>query len=258
MSNEFQAFRRALTAIAAFSAAVVTLSASQAGLAVAAEKSAAPAAATAAPKSDNDKTFYALGVLLSRNLTAFDLSSAEGKLVTQGLADGIAHHPALDPEAYTTQVQALERTRLGALDERQKVAGQAMIDKAAALPGAQKTATGLVYIPLLEGQGATPDRGDRVSVIYEGKLSDGTVFDSTAKHGGQPVPLNVTGVIPCWTEALQLMREGDEWELVIPSNLAYGNRGQGDTIPPNQTLVFDVTLVKVTHPEKKDDSASQQ
>ena len=245
MSNEFQAFRRALTAIAAFSAAVVTLSASQAGLAVAAEKSAAPAAATAAPKSDNDKTFYALGVLLSRNLTAFDLSSAEGKLVTQGLADGIAHHPAVDPEAYTTQVQALERTRLGALDERQKVAGQAMIDKAAALPGAQKTTSGLVYIPLVAGTGATPDKGDRVSVLYEGKLSDGTVFDSTAKHGGQPVPLNVTGVIPCWTEALQLMKVGGKSRVICPATLAYGDRGAMPTILPGSSLEFHIELVDI-------------
>ena len=245
MSNEFQTYRRAPTAIVALIAAAVTLAASSAGLAAAAAKSTAPAAATAAPTSDTDKTLYALGVLLSRNLAAFDLTSAEIKLVEQGLTDGNARHPALDPEAYTAQVQTLERTRLGAIDERQKTAGQAMIDKAAAQAGAQKTATGLVYIPLLEGQGATPERSDRVSVLYEGKLSDGTVFDSTAKHGGQPVPLNVTGVIPCWTEALQLMKVGGKSRVICPATLAYGDRGAMPTILPGSALEFHIELVDI-------------
>jgi FKBP-type peptidyl-prolyl cis-trans isomerase FkpA len=245
MSNVFQASRRAPTAIVAVIAAAVTLSASHAGLAAAAEKSAAPAASTAAPKSEDDKTLYALGVLLSRNLAAFDLSSAEAKVVAQGLTDGAAHHPSLDPDAYATQVQTLQRTRLGALDERQKTAGQAMIDKAAAQPGAQKTASGLVYIPLAAGTGATPDKGDRVSVLYEGKLSDGTVFDSTAKHGGQPVPLNVTGVIPCWTEALQLMKVGGKSRVICPASLAYGDRGAMPTILPGSALEFHIELVDI-------------
>jgi FKBP-type peptidyl-prolyl cis-trans isomerase FkpA len=245
MSNEFQTFRRAPTAIVAFVAAAVTLAASQAGLAAAAAKSAAPAAAAAAPTGEADKTLYALGVLLSRNLSAFDLTSAEIKIVEQGLTDGTAHHPALDPEAYATQVQTLERTRLGALDERQKAAGQALIDKVAALPGAKKTATGLVYVPILEGKGAVPDSSDRVSVMYEGKLSDGTVFDSTAKHGGQPVTLKVTGVIPCWSEALQLMKAGGKSRVICPAALAYGDRGSMPTILPGSALDFNIELVAI-------------
>jgi FKBP-type peptidyl-prolyl cis-trans isomerase FkpA len=246
MSNEFQAPRRAAMAIAAFMLAAVTLSASQAGFAAAAAaaKSTAPGAA-AGPTSENDKTLYALGVLMSRNLAAFDLSTAEAKLVEQGLTDGIAHHPAFDVDAYSTQLQTLERTRLGAIDERQKTAGQAMIDKAAAQPGAQKTASGLVYIPVSPGTGATPDRNDRVSVLYEGKLSDGTVFDSTAKHGGQPVPLNVTGVIPCWSEALQLMKVGGKSRVICPASLAYGDRGAMPTILPGSALEFHIELVDI-------------
>ena len=182
---------------------------------------------------------------MSRNLAAFDLSTAEAKLVEQGLTDGIAHHPAFDADTYSTQLQALERTRLGAIDERQKTAGQAMIDKAAALPGAQKTASGLVYIPLSQGTGAAPDRSDRVSVLYEGKLSDGTVFDSTAKHGGQPVPLNVTGVIPCWSEALQLMKVGGKSRVICPATLAYGDRGAMPTILPGSALDFHIELVDI-------------
>jgi len=116
--------------------------------------------------------------------------------------------------------------------------------------------SGLEYRIIQNGFGARPASTDLVTVYYRGSLINGKVFDAT--EPGFPAQFPVNGVISGWTEALQLMREGDEWELVIPSNLAYGNRGQGDTIPPNQTLVFDVTLVKVTHPEKKDDSASQQ
>ena len=244
MSNESQPPRRAPTVIAAFMIVAMTLSASQAGFAAAAAKSTAPGAA-GGPTSENDKTMYALGVLMSRNLAAFDLSTAEAKLVEQGLIDGIAHHPAFDVDTYSTQLQTLERTRLGAIDERQKTAGQAMIDKAAAQPGAQKTASGLVYIPLSQGTGATPDRNDRVSVLYEGKLGDGTVFDSTAKHGGQPVPLNVTGVIPCWSEALQLMKVGGKSRVICPATLAYGDRGAMPTILPGSALDFHIELVDI-------------
>jgi FKBP-type peptidyl-prolyl cis-trans isomerase FkpA/FKBP-type peptidyl-prolyl cis-trans isomerase FklB len=198
-----------------------------------------------APSSDADKTLYALGVLISRNLETFSLSAAELKIVEQGITDGSNHHPALDADAYQPQVQTLQRTRLGAIDEKQKAAGQAYLDKAAAQPGAQKTATGMVFIPLTEGKGATPDRTDRVSVQYEGKLTDGTVFDSSAKHGGQPVQLSVGGIIPCWTEALQLMKVGGKARVVCPSTLAYGDRGSPPTIMPGSTLDFTVELVDI-------------
>jgi len=208
-------------------------------------KTGAATSGSTAPSSDDDKTLYALGVLISRNLETFSLSSAELKMVVQGLTDGANHHPALDADALQAQVQALQRTRLGAIDEKQKAAGQTYLDKAAAQPGAQKTATGLVYIPVKEGSGAIPERSDRVSVNYEGKLIDGTVFDSTAKHGGQPVQLNLTGVVPCWTEALQLMKAGGKARVVCPSSLAYGDRGAPPTIMPGATLDFSIELIEV-------------
>ncbi len=208
-------------------------------------KAAGAAAATSAPTSDDDKALYALGVLISRNLESFSLSSAELKMVQQGLTDGTNHHPALDAEAYQPQIQALQRTRLGALDEKQKAAGQVYLDKAAAQPGAQKTTSGLVYIPISAGTGASPERTDRVSVTYEGRLTDGTVFDSTVKHGGKPVQMSVTGVIPCWTEALQLMKAGGKARVVCPSALAYGDRGAMPTIMPGSTLDFTIDLLEV-------------
>jgi len=208
-------------------------------------KSGASAPAPSAPMSDEDKTLYALGVLISHSLEQFTLSSAELKVVEQGLSDGANHHPALDADAYQAQVQALSRSRLGAIDEQQKAAGQAYLDKVAAQPGAQKTASGLVYVPISQGSGAIPDRSDRISFKYEGKLIDGTVFDSSAKHGGQPVQMGVTGVIPCWTEALQLMKAGGKARVICPSSLAYGDRGAMPTIKPGATLDFMIELVEV-------------
>ena len=104
---------------------------------------------------------------------------------------------------------------------------------------------------LQNGFGARPSATDIVTVYYKGQLINGKVFDAT--EPGFPAEFPVGGLIPGWTEALQLMREGDHWELVIPANLAYGTRGAGDAVPPNQTLVFDLTLVKVTHPPKDKD-----
>ncbi len=217
------------------------------GSASAAASTAAKSSASTgnAPASDEDKTLYALGVLISRNLETFSLSNAELKVVEQGLSDGASHHPALDAETYSPQIQTLQRTRTAAIDEKQKAAGQAYLDKAAALPGAQKTASGMVYIPVSEGKGAVPGPNDRISVTYEGKLIDGTVFDSSAKHGGQPVQMNVTGIIPCWTEAVQLMKVGGKGRIVCPASLAYGDRGAPPTILPGATLDFSIDLLDV-------------
>lgn len=120
--------------------------------------------------------------------------------------------------------------------------------------------SGLEYRILENGFGTRPTAYDTVTVYYKGTLINGKVFDAT--EPGFPADFTVNGVIPGWTEALELMREGDHWELAIPANLAYGARGAGDSIPPNQTLVFDVQLVKVTPPPKdedkdKDDSSQQ-
>jgi FKBP-type peptidyl-prolyl cis-trans isomerase FkpA/FKBP-type peptidyl-prolyl cis-trans isomerase FklB len=239
---------RASASVAGAVAAALLLTAAQTSTAAAANSAksgATSAPAPGAPTSDDDKTLYALGVLISRNLEAFSLSPAELKIVEQGLTDGANHHPALEAETLSPQIQALQRTRLGAIDEKQKAAGQSYLDKAAAVTGAQKTTSGLVFITVNEGKGASPERTDRVSVNYEGKLIDGTVFDSTAKHGGQPVQMNVTGVIPCWTEALQLMKVGGKARVVCPSSLAYGDRGALPAIMPGATLDFTIELVDV-------------
>ena len=107
-----------------------------------------------------------------------------------------------------------------------------------------QTESGLQYMVLKEGTGAKPGPTDIVTVHYTGKLLDGTVFDSSVERG-EPATFTLDKVIPGWTEGLQLMSEGSEYRLFIPSELAYGSKGAGDKILPNATLIFDVQLIKV-------------
>ncbi|HEX4534487.1 MAG TPA: FKBP-type peptidyl-prolyl cis-trans isomerase, partial [Rhizomicrobium sp.] len=106
--------------------------------------------------------------------------------------------------------------------------------------------SGLQYRIVQSGYGKQPKATDTVMVYYKGMLINGKVFDAT--EPGLPATFPVNHLIPGWTEALQLMREGDHWELTIPASLAYGARGAGGAVPPNQTLVFDMTLVSVKPP----------
>jgi FKBP-type peptidyl-prolyl cis-trans isomerase FkpA len=209
----------------------------------------APTAKAGAIDPEQDKALYALGVLLSRNLETFQLSEAEFVRVRAGISDGFHKKPeAATAEASLPQVQALQRSRMMALSQHQKEAGQAYLDKAASAPGATKTSSGLLYIPVSTGNGAMPARTDRVKVNYEGRLIDGTVFDSSAQHGGQPATLQVGSIIPCWTEALQLMKVGGKSRIICPSGLAYGDRGAPPKIMPGAALEFDIELVSIEPP----------
>ena len=123
-------------------------------------------------------------------------------------------------------------------------------------PGVTTTASGLQWRAIHTGYGQRPHGTDLVTVNYQGTLINGKVFDAT--EPGLPTQFTVNKLIPGWTEALQLMREGDEWEIAIPANLAYGARGAGDTIPPNQTLVFDLTLISVKPPPKEPKQGDDQ
>jgi FKBP-type peptidyl-prolyl cis-trans isomerase FklB len=123
-------------------------------------------------------------------------------------------------------------------------AGEEYLAANKAKDGVEVTASGLQYSVLTEGSGATPTAEQTVEVHYEGTLTDGTVFDSSYQRN-QTTSFPVNGVIPGWTEALQLMKEGDVWNLTIPSNLAYGERGAGGMIGPNAVLNFKVELIKV-------------
>lgn len=122
--------------------------------------------------------------------------------------------------------------------------GEAFLSENAKREGVKTTASGLQYEVLESGNGAQPTGNDRVEVHYTGKLIDGTVFDSSVERG-VPATFGVTQVIPGWVEALQLMHEGDQWRLYIPSDLAYGPNGAGGLIGPDTTLIFDVQLLRV-------------
>ncbi len=122
--------------------------------------------------------------------------------------------------------------------------GQQFLKENAKLEGVKTTSSGLQYKVLREGSGKQPAATDTVEVNYEGKLINGTVFDSSYKRG-ESISFPLNQVIPGWTEGVQLMKEGAKYQFYIPSNLAYGSRGAGGAIGPDETLIFDVELIKV-------------
>nr|MBP6918850.1 FKBP-type peptidyl-prolyl cis-trans isomerase [Legionellaceae bacterium] len=127
--------------------------------------------------------------------------------------------------------------------------GQAFLLENKGKSGVVTLPSGLQYKIITKGKGEKPKLTDTVTVEYEGKLRDGTVFDSTEKSG-QPATFSLNQVIPGWTEALQLMSVGSNWELFVPANLAYGARSVGNAIGPNETLIFKVKLLSIAKPEK--------
>ncbi len=213
--------------------------------AVAAEPPAKPAAAPATSTlSEEEKTLYALGLMLSKNLQAFELSPADVKLVLQGISDGASGKtPLVKIEEYAPKVQALGQAKSEKRAQAEKAKSKAFFDVEAAKPGVVKTASGMLYTQTVEGTGASPAATDKVKVHYRGTLTDGTEFDSSIARG-QPAEFPLNGVIKCWTEGLQKMKVGGKARLVCPSELAYGDRGR-PSIPPGATLVFEVELLEI-------------
>jgi FKBP-type peptidyl-prolyl cis-trans isomerase FkpA len=209
---------------------------------------AAKAPAAAAPTTEEQKTFYALGVLLSQSLSTFDLKPEELAQVQKGIADGVGGgKTVVKAEEYLPKVQELQKARMLVVAAKAEKAGTEFLAKAATEAGATKTATGLVVKHTKQGTGASPTATDTVKVHYEGKLIDGKVFDSSIARG-EPATFPLNGVIPCWTEGVQTMKVGGKAQLVCPSNLAYGQSGSPPTIPPQATLVFQVELLDIVKP----------
>jgi FKBP-type peptidyl-prolyl cis-trans isomerase FkpA len=204
----------------------------------------------AAPKleTDQDKTFYAMGLVLGQNIKSFQLTPEELKLVNAGLEDAVLGRPAkVDLQAYQQQLRTLSQERAQKAMVVEKEAAKAFIDQLAKEPGAERTESGLVYIPITPGTGERPAATDRVKVHYHGTLRDGSVFDSS-KDRGQPATFALNGVIKCWTEGVQKMQVGGKSKLVCPSDIAYGDRGQPPKIMGGATLVFEVELLEIEKP----------
>lgn len=199
-----------------------------------------------------DKLSYALGLSMGNNFRASGIESIN----VQDFADGVAAvFYGSEPKMTYDEAKAEIQTYFTALEAKQKEAAAAMADVNAKAgqeflaengkrAEVKTTESGLQYEVIKEGDGAQPTAADQVVVHYTGKLIDGTVFDSSEERG-MPATFGVTQVIPGWVEALQLMKAGSTWRLFIPSNLAYGPQGAGGVIGPNQTLIFDVTLIEV-------------
>lgn len=207
------------------------------------------------------KAGYSLGYMMGSNVaqSAKDLKQAD---IIQGLKDGQAGKESMLTRAQMEEaVMAYQEQQIKNMVEGNLAKGQQFLAENGKKAGVKTTASGLQYEVLKEGNATKPKATDVVSVKYEGKLLDGTIFDSTEKNGGQPVEFMLNQVIPGWTEGLQLMGEGAKYRLYIPANLAYGEQGvpQGG-IEPNSVLTFDVELLKVnpTTTKKQSDVAPNE
>jgi FKBP-type peptidyl-prolyl cis-trans isomerase len=206
----------------------------------------APALAT-----DKEKASYALGLNIGRGLSKqpVDLDSAA---VARGLKDGLSGTKPLltEPEIAADlaqlqdQVKKASEAKMQELAAENQKAGAAFLAENKSKEGVVALPSGLQYKVLTAGTGPKPTAADTVVCQYRGTLLDGTEFDSSYKRG-QPATFAVGRVIKGWTEALQLMPVGSKWQIFIPAELAYGERGAGNVIPPNATLVFEVELVSI-------------
>jgi FKBP-type peptidyl-prolyl cis-trans isomerase FkpA len=203
--------------------------------------------AAPALNTEDEKTLYALGVILGRNIEPFSLKSEELVIVQAGLSDAVNKvEPKVDLATYGPKVDQLadSRSTLGAEEEKQE--GQDFADNVAGQSGAMKLDSGVIVRTITPGTGASPAAEDMVKVHYEGKLTDGTVFDSSL--GAEPAEFPLNGVVPCWREALQRMKKGEKAQVVCPPSTAYGDRGAPPTIPPGATLSFEVELLDFRKP----------
>lgn len=196
--------------------------------------------------SVEQRVSYGIALNMGANLTRQGVEVDVGAFMA-GLIDGLAQRKPRIPEAALREAfeaaQAKSDAAGAARAAQQAGAAKAFLDENKAKPGVVVTSSGLQYEVLRTGKGVKPTRDQTVEVHYHGTLTDGTVFDSSVERG-ETISFPVTGVIPGWVEALQLMTVGSKWRLVIPSDLAYGDSGQGP-IPPGATLIFEVELIGV-------------
>jgi FKBP-type peptidyl-prolyl cis-trans isomerase FklB len=202
-------------------------------------------------KSQKEKVSYIIGMDIGMNLKkqAIDIDST---ILARGAKDALSGaKPLLTEQEIQETMVAFQKeimAKQAEVAKKNKAEGEAYLTENKKKEGVKALPSGLQYKVIKGGTGKKPKSNDTVTVHYRGTLIDGTEFDSSYKRG-QPVSFLVSGVIPGWTEALQLMEVGAKWQLFIPSNLAYGEKGAGRDIGPNATLIFEVELVSIQ--EKK-------
>ncbi len=192
-----------------------------------------------------DKFSYALGIGLGKNLKDLGVETINADDFSRAIVDVLSDNKKEIEDAEARDI--VNKTFAELEGKRSTVAieaGKQFLAENAKDPNIKTLPSGLQYEVLAEGNGKTPTANDQVKCHYEGKLLDGTLFDSSIKRG-EPAVFGVSQVIKGWVEALQLMKEGAKWRLFIPSNLAYGEQGAGEMIPPHSTLIFEVELIQV-------------
>ncbi len=209
-------------------------------------------------KTDKDKASYSIGINLGSQLAQSKDELALDKIIL-GLNDAFAgKSPKISMDEmrkvmaeFQQKLTAKAQAKRDAIANTNQKAGAEFLAANKKKKGVKTTKSGLQYKVIKSGKGATPKDTDTVVTHYRGTLINGKVFDSSYKRG-TPATFPVNGVIKGWTEALQMMKVGDKWQLFIPANLAYGERGAGKSIGPNETLIFDIELLEI-----KDDKAKK-
>ncbi|MEO8439616.1 MAG: FKBP-type peptidyl-prolyl cis-trans isomerase [Spartobacteria bacterium] len=211
-----------------------------------------PAAAASGPfKDQKEKVSYSIGLDIGTTLKR-QLIDVNAELLNKGIKDGLSGaKPMMDEEAtketmatFQKDMMAKQAAAKKATGEKNDVEGKKFLEENKKKEGVKTTASGLQYKALKEGSGKTPKATDSVKVNYRGTTIDGTEFDSSYKRG-QPATFPVNRVIKGWTEALQLMKVGSKYQVFVPADLAYGERGAGSDIGPNAVLIFDVELLDI-------------
>ena len=202
-------------------------------------------------KDDKDKISYSIGLNIGRSMKSEGLPINPDALAAAMKDVFSGAKPLLTDEEVKVVMENFQKEmqakQLKSREEglgKNKAEGEKFLADNKKKAGVKSTASGLQYTVIKDGTGKTPKATDTVSTHYRGTLINGTEFDSSYKRG-EPAEFPVNGVIKGWTEALQLMKEGSKWQLYIPSDLAYGERGAGKDIGPNSTLIFEIELLKV-------------
>jgi FKBP-type peptidyl-prolyl cis-trans isomerase FklB len=197
-------------------------------------------------KTENDSISYAIGVSLANFYKQQNISNINTAILVRAVKDVDNSKPILSEQQCQSTLMAYVQKQQSEKALSNKKVGQDFLAANAKKPGVVTLPSGLQYQIITQGSGPKPKLTDMVRVHYHGTLIDGKVFDSSVERG-KPIELNVNGVIPGWTEALQLMPVGSKWKLFIPSELAYGDRQAGQMIAPGSTLVFDVELLDIVN-----------